>query len=113
MFGPGHIIAGRYRVERMLGPGAMASLYRADQLSIGRSVALKLLVDEHAGHPAHVERFEREALALSRLAHPNTVRLFDFGTSEQGWPFIVMELLRGSDLADDLERQGPLRWDQA
>jgi serine/threonine protein kinase len=113
MFEPGHIIAGRYRVERLLGQGAMGSVYRALQLSVGRSVALKLLVDEHAGHPAYVERFEREALALSRLAHPNTVRLFDFGTTERGWPFIVMELLRGSDLADDLERQGPLRWDQA
>jgi serine/threonine protein kinase len=112
-FEPGHIIAGRYRVERLLGQGAMGSVYRALQLSVGRSVALKLLVDEHTGDPAHVERFEREALALSRLAHPNTVRLFDFGTSERGCPFIVMELLRGSDLADDLERHGPLRWDQA
>jgi serine/threonine protein kinase len=113
MFEPGHIIAGRYRVEGLLGQGAMGSVYRAVQLSVGRSVALKLLVDEHRGQPAYVQRFEREALALSRLAHPNTVRLFDFGTSERGWPFIVMELLRGSDLADDLERQGPLRWDQA
>jgi serine/threonine protein kinase len=112
-FEPGHIIAGRYRVERLLGQGAMGSVYRAVQLSVGRSVALKVLVDEHEGHPAYVERFEREALALSRLAHPNTVRLFDFGTTERGWPFIVMELLRGSDLADDLQRQGPLSWDQA
>jgi serine/threonine protein kinase len=110
---PGHVIAGRYRVERLLGQGAMGSVYRAVQLSMGRSVALKLLVDEHRGSAPHIERFEREAQALSRLAHPNTVRLFDFGTSERGCPFLVMELLSGSDLADDLERQGPLRWDQA
>jgi serine/threonine protein kinase len=110
---PGHVIAGRYRVERLLGQGAMGSVYRALQLSVGRSVALKLLIDEHRSSARYVERFEREARALSRLAHPNTVRLFDFGTSEHGCPYLVMELLQGSDLADDLERQGPLRWDQA
>jgi eukaryotic-like serine/threonine-protein kinase len=109
---PGRVIAGRYRVEGLLGQGAMGSVHRAVQLSVGRAVALKLLVDEHRSSTAYIERFEREAEALSRLSHPNTVRLFDFGTTEQGCPFLVMELLVGSDLASDLERQGPLRWDQ-
>jgi len=113
VFGPGHVVAGRYRIEQLLGQGGMGSVYRAVQLSVGRTVALKLLMDEHDGSAALLERFQREALALARLTHENTVRLFDFGTSERGRPFLVMELLRGADLARDLERQGPLRYDHA
>jgi serine/threonine protein kinase len=111
--GPGHVIAGRYRIERWLGQGGMGSVYRALQLSVQRTVALKRLVDEHLESASHVERFEREALALSRLSHQSTVRLFDFGSDERGCPFIVMEYLEGTDVAADLERHGPMRWDQA
>jgi len=111
--GPGHVIAGRYRIERWLGQGGMGSVYRALQLSVQRTVALKRLVDEHLESASHVERFEREALALSRLSHQSTVRLFDFGSDERGCPFIVMEYLEGADVAADLERHGPMRWDQA
>jgi len=110
---PGQVIADRYRVERWLGQGGMGSVYRAVQLSVQRTVALKRLVDEHLANASHVERFEREALALSRLSHPSTVRLFDFGTDERGCPFIVMEYLEGVDLATDLERHGTMRWDHA
>ncbi|HTV23581.1 MAG TPA: protein kinase, partial [Polyangiaceae bacterium] len=111
--GPGQVVAGRYRIERWLGQGGMGSVYRALQLSVRRTVALKMLVDEHLENQAHVERFEREALALSRLSHQSTVRLFDFGADERGCPFIVMEYLDGHDLAVDLERHGPMRWDHA
>lgn len=111
--GPGDIIAGRYRIERLLGQGGMGSVYEALQLSLQRRVALKLLVDENLEHPAHAARFEREAVALARLTDPHTVRLFDFGTDERRRPFLVMELLKGCDLANDLARHGPMRWDQA
>jgi tRNA A-37 threonylcarbamoyl transferase component Bud32 len=111
--GPGQIIADRYRIERLLGQGGMGSVYQAVQLSVERRVALKLLVDESLDQPQHVTRFEREALALARLADPHTVRLFDFGTDERRRPFIVMEFLHGCDVADDLARHGPMRWDQA
>jgi eukaryotic-like serine/threonine-protein kinase len=113
VFSPGHVVAGRYRIEQLLGQGGMGSVYRAMQLSVGRPVALKLLSDEHIGSVDLLERFQREAVALARLEHPNTVRLFDFGTSEGGCPFLVMEFLRGTDLAQDLERNGPLRYDHA
>jgi eukaryotic-like serine/threonine-protein kinase len=113
VFAPGHVVAGRYRIQQLLGQGGMGSVYRAQQLSVGRSVALKLLSDEHIGSVELFERFQREAIALARLAHPNTVRLFDFGTSEGGCPFLVMELLRGTDLSRDLEQSGPLRYDHA
>src|SRR5688572_4676786 len=111
--GPGQIVAGRYRIERLLGAGGMGSVYRALQLPEERAVALKLLVDEHLGGVAVLERFEREARALARLVHPNTVRFLDSGRSESGQSFIVMELLEGSDLAEDLARHGPMRWDHA
>jgi serine/threonine protein kinase len=110
--GPGQIIAGRYRIEQLLGAGGMGSVYRALSLPEERFVALKLLVDEHLGG-AVLERFEREVRALGRLLHPNTVRLLDSGRSERGEPFLVMELLEGSDLAEDLGRLGPMRWDHA
>jgi serine/threonine protein kinase len=110
--GPGQIIAGRYRIEQLLGEGGMGSVYRALQLPEERSVALKLLVNEHLGG-AVLERFEREVRALGRLVHPNTVRLLDSGRSERGDPFLVMELLEGADLAEDLGRIGPMRWDHA
>ena len=111
--GLGDIVAERYRIDGLLGQGGMGSVYRAVQLSMGRSVALKLLATEQAATRDQVERFEREAQALARLQHPSTVRLFDFGSVEPGRPFIVMELLGGADLEEDLAHNGPMRWDQA
>jgi hypothetical protein len=109
----GQVIAGRYRIETLLAEGGMGSVYRASQLPMERSVAFKVLFDEHQDSTPHLQRFEREAHALARLTHPNTVRLFDFGTTEQGHPYLVMELLEGSDLAARLARSGPLPWEQA
>ena len=95
----GHVIGGRYRIEELLGEGGMGSVYRATQLAVDRSVAIKLSGDPQHCDPRQVERFEREARALARLTHPNTVRLFDFGATEDKRPFIVMEFLSGQDLA--------------
>ncbi|HEU4582588.1 MAG TPA: serine/threonine-protein kinase [Polyangiaceae bacterium] len=111
--GPGDIIAERYRLERLLGQGGMGAVYEAVQLSLDRRVALKLLAGEALDAPASAARFEREALALARLNDPHTVRLLDFGTDERRRPFLVMELLKGCDLASDLAHNGPMRWDQA
>jgi serine/threonine-protein kinase len=111
--GPGDIIAERYRLERLLGQGGMGAVYEAVQLSLDRRVALKLLAGEALDAPASAARFEREALALARLNDPHTVRLLDFGTDERRRPFLVMELLKGCDLASDLAHNGAMRWDQA
>ena len=111
--GSGDIVAERYRIDSLLGQGGMGSVYRAVQLSMGRSVALKLLAPEQSATREHVERFEREAQSLARLQHPSTVRLFDFGMLDAGRPFIVMELLAGADLQEELGHNGPMRWDQA
>lgn len=94
---PGRVLAGQYRLEQRLGAGGMGVVYRACQLSVGRQVAVKLISRERHT-PEHVERFRREADALAKLRHPNTVHLLDFGVTDDDRPFIVMELLSGIDL---------------
>jgi len=93
----GSVLAGQYRLDELLGAGGMGTVYRACQLSVDREVAVKLISGERDS-PEHVERFRREAAALAKLRHPNTVHLLDFGVAESGKPFIVMELLSGIDL---------------
>lgn len=93
----GSVLAGQYRLDELLGAGGMGTVYRACQLSVDRQVAVKLISGERDS-PEHVERFRREAAALAKLRHPNTVHLLDFGVAESGKPFIVMELLSGIDL---------------
>ncbi|MEZ4219937.1 MAG: protein kinase [Polyangiaceae bacterium] len=102
----GELVGGRYRLERELGRGGFGVVYVAVQTDLGRRVALKLL---HRRHLQGVgsDRFRREATLAQYLAHPNTVRLFDFGLHD-GMPFIVFELLSGESLASLLRRQGPL-----
>ncbi|HET8939917.1 MAG TPA: serine/threonine-protein kinase [Polyangiales bacterium] len=97
----GSVLAGQYRLEELLGAGGMGTVYRACQLSVERQVAVKLISGEHET-PEHVERFRREAAALAKLRHPNTVHLLDFGVADAGRPFIVMELLSGTDLEEYL-----------
>lgn len=109
----GQVIAGRYRIEAMLGEGGMGAVYRATQLSLDRAVALKVMLELPGDNLRLEERFEREAAALARLAHPSTVRLFDFGRTERGCPFLVMELLEGADLEELLRRRGRLECAEA
>jgi serine/threonine-protein kinase len=104
--GEGHVIAGKYRLERLLGEGGMGTIWRAYNLQLEVPVALKLL---RAGMNAAElgERLRVEARAAAKLVHPSIVRVFDIGEAESGEPFIVMELLQGQTLGEMLER-GPL-----
>jgi serine/threonine-protein kinase len=98
---------GRYRVERVLGAGGMAVVYRAHDEELHRPVAIKLPA-EHLAEDAEFERrFLREAQVASRLSHPNVVAVYDAG-DEEGRPYIVMEVVEGETLADRLARRGPL-----
>lgn len=97
----GKILQGRYRVDSELGEGGMGSVYRAEHVALGRSVAVKVLRDELAGSEEFRLRFEREATVLSGLSHPNIVSVLDYGF-EEGLPFLVMEFLEGRDLDDVL-----------
>jgi serine/threonine protein kinase len=109
----GATLAGRYRVEARVGSGAMGAVYRAEQAGLGRRVALKIVNrDRHVGGDT-VQRFRREAKALSALHHPNTVRVFDFGSTDEGLLFLAMELLEGEPLTDSIMREGSLPVEEA
>jgi serine/threonine protein kinase len=104
----GSTIAGRYRIEARVGSGAMGAVYRAEQAGLGRRVALKIVNRDHQVDGDTLARFRREATALSALHHPNTVRVFDFGSTTNGLLYLAMELLEGEPLTDRLLRDGPL-----
>jgi len=102
------IVAGRYRLDEVLGSGGMATVYRARALALDEDVALKLLREELTANRKAVARFAREARAASRIDHPSVVRVIDFGfAADQGFYFLVMEHLQGTSLEERLER-GPL-----
>lgn len=96
----GSLVDGRYRIVAVLGQGGMGAVYRAEQVSLQREVALKVLRADLAGNDA-AARFSREALALSKLDHPNIVRVIDSGQAD-GRPYLVMELVSGRDLLQEL-----------
>ena len=102
----GRKLDGRYDVVARLGEGGMGVVYRARQAHLGRFVAIKVLHQDTAAIGEWRRRFEREAQALSALAHPNVVPVTDSGIDD-GIPFLVMELLQGKTL-QELLKQGPL-----
>jgi eukaryotic-like serine/threonine-protein kinase len=101
------IAGGRYRVERVLGEGAMAKVLLAHDGELGREVAVKLLDETLAADPSFRARFAREARVAAGLSHPNIVTVFDVGEID-GRPFIVMELVPGRTLEERLRRDGTL-----
>ena len=102
----GRVLAGKYRVERQLGAGAMGAVYRASQLALDKWVAIKILHAEVAQKSNLVERFKIEALSASRLDHPNSLRVLDFG-DDDGLLDLVMEYVEGEDLLSVMEREWP------
>ncbi len=101
----GTILGGRYRLLERLGEGGMGEVWTAENISIrGAEVAVKVLHGTLARDPDAVRRFRAEAEATVRIRHPNIVRVHDFGESEEGAPYMVMERLRGESLAARLER---------
>src|SRR5262245_27648482 len=97
-FATGDVVAERFRIEERLGEGGFGVVFRATQLNLGRTVALKVLHPDLAQGSEALRRFRREAELAQKLEHPNTVRLFDFGETKDGTPFIVWELLKGRSL---------------
>jgi serine/threonine protein kinase len=104
----GRNIAGKFLVEEFLGGGAMGSVYRAKQVALEKSVAIKVLHRDMARDQAFVGRFHREAKHTSRLDHPNSVRVLDFGEEPDGLLYIVMEFLDGRDLLTVMNEEWPL-----
>jgi eukaryotic-like serine/threonine-protein kinase len=108
MDGSSAVGGGRYRLERAIGHGGMATVYLARDTELDRPVALKLLAEHLAGDAAFRSRLLREARLAARLSHPNVVGVYDVGEAE-GRPYIVMEYVEGRTLADLLRERGPLR----
>src|SRR5438128_9822154 len=104
----GRVFEGKYRLDQRLGGGGMGTVYRATHLLIDRPVAIKVLSQRFVGDQTAQERFRREARAAGRMHHPNAVSVNDFGTTEDGWLYIVMELLEGRTLRDLLAHEAPL-----
>src|SRR5262249_31076436 len=91
----------RYELHELVGEGGMGAVYRAIDSRLGRTVAVKTVVSQRSGEGLTNElrqRFMREALAASRVEHRNVVQVIDFGVTEDGTPYLVMEYLRGRDL---------------
>jgi len=100
------LLAGRYELGPLLGQGGMAEVFEANDLRLGRKVAVKILRPALGSDPGVRERFEKEARTAARLSHPNVVGIIDTG-EDDGIAFIIMERLDGTTLADEL-RSGPL-----
>jgi eukaryotic-like serine/threonine-protein kinase len=104
----GEVIAGKYRLERVLGRGGMGVVVLAIHMELDQRVALKFLTKEAAARPEIVARFAREAKAAAKIHSEHVARVFDVGTLPAGTPYVVMEFMDGEDLASVLSRRGPL-----
>jgi serine/threonine protein kinase len=104
----GSTVAGKYHIDRLIGRGGMGAVFQATNAAIGKRVALKFLGAETSKDGDAATRFQREAEAASLAESPHIVQIFDSGRSEQGLPFLVMELLTGEDLRARLRREGRL-----
>ncbi len=102
----GQTVGGKFVIESRLGAGGMGAVYRARQADLGRAVAVKVLLDELTANDTQARRFTVEALAVSRLRHPNTIQILDFGKTDQGRLYIAMELLEGQTLHNAVATEG-------
>jgi serine/threonine-protein kinase len=109
----GEVLAGKYRVDRVLGVGGMGVVVAATHIQLDQRVALKFMLPHGLENGPLVERFTREARAAARLRSDHVARVLDVGTMATGSPYMVMEFLEGSDLGAVLESRGPLSVDGA
>ena len=107
VFQPEQVVGGRYRVVRKLGGGGMADVYLCEDLTLGRHVAVKVLLQRYLNDPTFVERFRREAKAAAGLNQQNLVAIYDWGELD-GTYYIVMEYVEGETLKDLIRRRGRL-----
>jgi serine/threonine-protein kinase len=101
-------LAGKYRIDRLIGQGAMGAVFAARHEILQKNVAIKMMTDEHAGSPEAVTRFINEARAVASIEGDHVARVLDVGQLENGRPFMAIELLEGADLEQILQQRGPL-----
>ena len=104
----GTVVRGKYRILSKVGQGGMGAVYKALHTKFDQLRALKVMSGDLAADPDFVTRFEREAVLMSKLQHPNVVRVDDIDESEDGRPFIVMEFVEGQSLRQVIQQEGPL-----
>ena len=104
----GTVLAGKYRVERVIGEGGMGVVVEAKHIALDERVAMKFLTAAYATHPEASARFLREARAAVKIKSEHVARVSDVGTLENGAPYMVMELLQGNDLNQELQKKGVL-----
>lgn len=102
----GKVLADRFEILSRIGEGGTGVVYKAKQITVDRTVAIKVLGAHVSSDPQWVKRFHNEARAAARLDHPNTVRMIDFGETKEGLLFIAMEYLHGRPLSDEIARLG-------
>src|SRR3984885_11872995 len=108
----GHILSGRYFIERLIGEGGMGAVYQAEHTHMHKRLAVKVLHQEMSRLPEVVARFEREAMAAAHIDHPNVAAATDFGMLEDGSFFLALEYVEGSSLRD-IVAQGRLELGRA
>ena len=106
---PGMIIRNKYEILGRLGIGGMGVVYRGRHLTFNEVCAIKIVNDAIAGDANFLQRFQTEAVVTRKLRHPNAVRVDDFDYTDDGRPFIVMELVEGKNIGEILHEEGPLR----
>ncbi|GMV41449.1 MAG: hypothetical protein AMXMBFR64_31650 [Myxococcales bacterium] len=104
----GRVFDNRYQIVELIGRGGMSAVYKAIQLSMGKTVAIKVMARSLAEDERLLQRFNQEALASSRLRHPNTIKVFDYGQSDDGHLFLAMELLEGRTLGQVIRTDAPM-----
>ncbi len=104
----GRVIGDKYGVRAVIGEGGMGTVYEAEHLTIGRKVAIKVLNRAHLGRREAVARFHQEARAAGAIGHPNICEIYDVGNLDDGSPYLVMERLHGKTLADRINLEGAL-----
>ncbi len=109
----GSVLAGRYRIEALLGAGGMGSVYRAQHIHMRKAVAVKVLHREMTYLPEVVARFEREAVAAARIEHPNVAAGTDFGQLDDGSFYLVLEYVEGRSLREVLKSEAPIAQERA
>jgi len=109
----GTVLEGKYRIDAIKGVGGMGEVYRATQINLDRTVAVKLMRGDFSADEQMAERFKREALAVGRLNHPNITTVYDYGIEPSLGAYLVMEFLTGRTLHEELKALGRIEPDRA
>src|ERR1700730_4185506 len=109
----GLVVGGKFRLDALIGRGAMGSVWSATHVNLGHRLAIKLVARESVQSPEALRRFDAEAKAAARLQSRHVVQVFDNGTLDDGTPYIAMELLTGENLDERIRRGGPVPLQEA